>query len=382
MPTPATASGSRPVASKKANGGQAPMAASVPFIRASAHHREPTGFDVTKTLTTSDQTFTVAEVPAYGYVRYIGILVTASGGTGGTPSATLTEKGVLAALKNIYFTEPNGAVIAQFDDSYDLYLANKWGGYANVVGGDPKSSPAYANASSSFASFSWYLRIPVELNSRDGLGALPNQNAAATFKLRMTLAKVADIAGGTLPTTLPNVRVRVFLEAWDQPEIASGGAANQVSPPAVNTTQFWTSQSYTVNSGQNTIRLTRVGNYVRSLLLKMEGSTAATALADGETIWGNADPVYLYKDARPLDIIQPTIWKDELFRKSGYTLDNGIRVYDFMSEFDGTYGHENRDLWLPTLGSTRLEFQFNASAAGTLTVLTNDVAITGANVFL
>ena len=48
-----------------------------------------------------------------------------------------------------------------------------------------------------------------------------------------------------------------------------------------------------------------------------------------------------------------------------------------MHEFDGTLGRENRDLWLPTLGSSRLEWQFTAANAGTLTVYTNDVAIAG-----
>ena len=58
-------------------------------------------------------------------------------------------------------------------------------------------------------------------------------------------------------------------------------------------------------------------------------------------------------------------------------LDNGVFVYDFMHEFDGLYGRGNRDLWLPTLGSTRLEVQGSFGTAGTLTVLTNDVAIAG-----
>jgi hypothetical protein len=58
-------------------------------------------------------------------------------------------------------------------------------------------------------------------------------------------------------------------------------------------------------------------------------------------------------------------------------LDNGVYVYDFAHEFDGTIGHENRDLWLPTLGSTRLEIQGSFTTAGVLTVLTNDVAIAG-----
>lgn len=366
----------------------------VPFIRASSLHREPTGIDVSRVLTTSDQDLGVFDIPAYGYVRNIVLLVTASGGTGGSPAATLTEPGIFAALKNIYLTEPNGAVIHQFDDSYRLALANKFGGYAHVLGSDPKANPVYSNAAASFAGFSYLVKIPVELNGRDGLGALPNQNAAATFKLRMALAKVSDIAGGTLPTTLPTVRVRVFLEAWDQPEISSGGATNQVTPPAMNTTQFWSSQTYNVNQGQNTIRLTRVGNYIRNLIFTLR--RAGTSRANGELDWMAADPVYLYLDTRPLDIIEPNSWRSQMFERSGYgatvnttaqtvnsgrALEEGVRVYDFMHEFSGTYGRENRDLWLPTLGSTRLEIQFNAANAGTLEVLTNDVAIAG-NVFV
>lgn len=389
MPTAATQQPTGNAGNRQNGNGQKVMP-TVPFIRASAKHREPTGIDVSRVLTTSDQDLGVYDIPAYGYVRNLVILVTASGGTGGAPAATLTESGIFAALKNIYLTEPNGAVIHQFDSAYQLYLANKFGGYGHVVGSDPKADPQYTNAAAAFAGFSYMLRIPVELNTRDGLGALPNQNAAATFKLRMGLAKVADIAGGTLPTTLPTVRVRVFLEAWDQPEVSSAGATNQVTPPAMNTTQFWSSQTYNVNAGQNTIRLTRVGNYVRNLIFTLR--RAGTSRVNGEADLMAADPVYLYLDTRPLDIIEPNNWRNTMYQRSGFGgsvgattpaadsargLENGVRVYDFMHEFDGTYGHENRDLWLPTLGSTRLEVQFNSANAGTLEVLTNDVAIAG-----
>lgn len=392
MPTAATQSAGGTMQTRK--GSDQRVMPTVPFIRASAQHREPTGIDISRQLTTSDQDLGVFDIPAYGYVRNIVLLVTASGGTGGAPAVTLTESGVFAALKNIYLTEPNGAVIHQFDDSYRLMLANKFGGYGHVVGSDPRADSQFSNAPSTFTGFSYLVKIPVELNNRDGLGSLPNQNAAATFKLRMALGKVADIATGTLPTTLPTVRVRVFLEAWDQPEIASAGATNQVTPPAMNTTQFWSTQTYTVNSGQNTIRLTRVGNYIRNLIFTLR--RAGTSRANGELDWMSADPVYLYLDTRPLDIIEPNNWRHQQYERTGYGatigttatandsgkgLEAGVRSYDFCHEFDGTLGHENRDLWLPTLGSTRLEIQFNAANAGTLEVLTNDVAIAG-NVFI
>jgi len=389
MPTAATQQPSGNVGKTTGDKNQKVMP-TVPFIRASAKHREPTGIDVSRTLTTSDQDLGVFDIPAYGYVRNLVILVTASGGTGGSPAATATESGIFAALKNIYLTEPNGAVISQYDTSYQLMLANKFGGYGHVLGSDPRANPQFTDQTSAFSGFSFLLRIPVEINGRDGLGSLPNQNAAATFKLRMGLAKVADIAGGTLPTTLPTVRVRVYLEAWDQPEISSAGATNQVTPPAMNTTQFWSSQTYNVNAGQNTIRLTRVGNYIRNLIFTLR--RGGTSRANGETDWMSADPVYLYLDTRPLDIIEPNNWRGQMYDRSGFGgslgsttpaansargLENGVRVYDFMHEFTGLYGMENRDLWLPTLGSTRLELQFNAANAGTLEVLTNDVAIAG-----
>lgn len=366
----------------------------VPFIRASALHREPTGIDVSKVQTGSDQDLGVFDIPAYGYVRNLVILVTASGGTGGAPAVTANEDAPFNLLKNIYLTEPNGAVIAQFDTGYDMMLANKWGGYGHVLGSDQRATPIYSPFGATYAGATFLLRVPVEINLRDGLGSLPNQNAAATFKLRATLAKNTDLGTGTFPTTLPTVRVRAYLEAWDQPELSGAGVANQVTPPAMNTTQFWSSQTYTVNTGQNTIRLTRVGNYVRNLIFQFRrgGTTRST----GETDLQAVDPTYLYLDTRPLDIIEPNNWRQQMYDRTGFgatvgtqtpaqdaprALDNGVRVYDFCHEFDGTLGHENRDLWLPTLGSTRLEIQGNFPNAGTLKVLTNDVAIAG-SVFL
>jgi hypothetical protein len=343
-------------------------------------------------VTTGGQDLGVFDVPAYGYVRSIFLVVTASGGAG---APTFNADYPFSVLRDIALTEPNGAVIAQFNSGYDLMLANKWGGYRFADGADPRKSPAYVSGAA-VGDFTFVLRIPIEINLRDALGALPNQNAAATFKLRLGLASGAANGGlwtGTAPTTQPSVRVQAYLEAWDQPETAVAGQTNQVTPPAMNTTQFWSSQVFNVGSGTQTIRLTRVGNYIRNLILINRGN------ADGLRATGDTnfpDPATIYLDTRPMDTISKAMWRHTMYERSGMGgraqggvltaalaadaaggLDAGVFVYDFTHEFDGSLGQENRDLWLPTLGSTRLELQGSFAAASTLTVLTNDVAIAG-----
>lgn len=391
MPTAATTGGgTQQTGAARRGGNDKAVIPVVPFIRASAEHREPAQIDFTRVLTAiGTQSPGGLEIPAYGYVRSLVLIVTATGAVGGT----LAENGPWTVLQNIALTEPNGAVLEQFTDGFELYLANKYGGYRWPGGADPRTSPAYTQDAA--GNFTFVLRIPIELNLRDALGALPNQNSAATFKVRMDLANGASGAGlytGTAPSPQPSVRVVGYLEAWDQPEASSGGMTNQVTPPAMNTTQFWSTQVLNPGAGQQTLRLPRVGNYIRTLIFILTRN--AGTRANGDADW--PDPVTFFFDTRPLDTIAKALWRNQMFERSGLGgrapggaltsalanesaggLDNGVWVYDFHHEFDGGYGREMRDLWLPTLGSSRLEIQGNFASAGSLRVMTNDVAVAG-----
>lgn len=375
------------------NGAQSQRVPLVPFIRASALHREPAITTTPRQLTGTAQDLGVFDIPAYGYLRSLVLLVTASGGAG---AATATEDAPWNVLQNIFLTEPNGSVLSQFNSGWDLKIAQKWGGYRWPWGGDPQASPAYVDSTFLTAgNFQFMLRLPVELSERDGLASLPNQNAAAVFKLRMSLAGQTTVYATGPATTLPTVTIQVFLEAYDQPEVQSAGVTNQITPPAMNTTSFWSPQIFNVSAGQQTIRLTRVGNYIRNLVFVYR--RGGTSRVTGDLDWPN--PLTLYLDTRPLDIIERQNWKNQMYERTGFGgteghrftttpgntladdssrgLDSGVFVYDFTHEFDGGLGYENRDLWLPTLGSTRLEIQGNFANAGVLTVFTNDVAIAG-----
>lgn len=412
MPTPATmnAGGTAGGTTQATQGRGAPANAmpTTPFVRASQLHRESAGVDVSRAMTTSLQDLGAFPIPAYGFLRSLVLLVTTTTGAG--TGVTLAADGPFNALQNILLQEPNGATIVQFNSGYDLFLAQKYGGYR--YSNDARSSPAYSVNIGSGMNFSFLLRIPLEINVRDALAALPNQNAAATFQLRLSLAAVGTVFAGTL-TTPPTVRIRVFAEEWDQPELSSEGAQNQTTPPAMNTTQFWSVQQFAVNAGSLNVRLTRMGNYLRMLIfLFRDGSgvrpVGANAFVPGSTTvqagpgatqyWPN--PITLYWDTRPQDLIETYNLAQQIYERYGYGgqfgtigataapaldspggLDSGVFPYDFAHEFKGQVGFELRDLWLPTLGSTRLEIGGTWGAAGTLYVLTNDVAVAG-NVFL
>jgi hypothetical protein len=372
------------------NGASQPMQGAVPFIRASQEHRESAGIDRTVALSGAAQDLGAFPIPAYGYIRALRILVTCTGGAG--TSAVYYEDAPFNALANILITEPNGAIIDQFNSGYDAYLAMKYGGY--VWSADPRQDAAYAAPTS--GNFGFLLRLPLEIDNRDGLGSLPNQNAAAPFQLRMTLNASTTIFT-TAPTTLPQVRIRVYSEEWDQPDTSTNGVPNETTPPALNTTQYWSVQQFPVNAGNLNIRLTRMGNFLRNIIFVFRAASGTRAGAVGS--W--PDPATMYWDTRPLDYIPLLIWQNQMKERYGYASagtavfpgvtigadaspggqDASVFAYDFTHEFDGHPGFENRDLWIPTIGSTRWEIGGTWGTPGTLYVLTNDVSVSG-NVFM
>lgn len=369
--------------------GQGAQVAVVPFVRASQEHTEGTFGDVSVQMSTATQNMGPFEVAAYGFARYVVMRVQTTIAIVGT-AMTVAEDAPFSAVSNLALTEPNGDVIIQFTSGYSLAMACKYGGYK--FNNDPRAKPSYVSTlSATGGSVDFRLRFPVELNNRDGLGSLPNQSAAAPFKVLASLSPSSALFSAGTPSTQGTFRTRFWLEAWDQPVTQSDLGANQSEPPAVNTTQFWTEQTYAVNAGNFKFRLTRVGNYIRMLVLIFRAATRAA----GESNW--PDPLTWFIDSRPQELLDIADFRDRHHDRWGYGgaglggvaianevangRDAGVFVLDFAHEFEGRVGAENRDLWLETEGGTKLELQGSWGTAGTVTVLTNDVSIAG-SVFL
>lgn len=377
MPTAATL----PATSKgEANKGQAAApVARIPFPRASALHTEAFSEQNTAALSASAQPFGPFDVPAYGFMRSIFLLVTTqTNGSGG--SAAFNEDAPWILFQSIQLDDVNGAPIFGPVSGYDLYLANKYGGYD--FSSDPRQSPSFSTVNTTTGAFAFALRIPIEIVPRDALGAIANQNASSTYKLRYTINSSTAVYSTPPATTLPAMKIRAYLEAWSQPtQNDLRGMPQEVFPMAHGTTQYWTKYTANALSGQQTVRFSRMGNHIRNIILVDRRNSSTRA--NGET--DMPDPLNLYWDTRLVHSYTKVVWRDIIKQRTGYTAaaeaaggyDNGVFVFDFCHEFTGKIGMELREGYLPTVQSTRVEIQGTWGNTDNLDVITNDVAAAG-----
>jgi len=386
MPNPTATSGTagsgtavapQPGHAKGGNAAPPPLA---PFTSGAHEHVEGPFSDVSTQIGASAVAVGPVSVPAYGYLRDIILHVAATGGADSGETVAAVGDAPWCALQNIQFTDVNGApIVGPFTSAYALYLINKYGGYQWSA--DPNLSPSFsavAVGSNASGNFSFLIRIPAEIVSRDALGALPNQNAASTYKIQYTVAASSSIYS-TPPDTLPIVRVRMYLEAWSQPlPTTPQGMPQATVPPALGTTQYWSMFNSPAASGQQTILLPRVGNLIRRLIFVSRDSSGVRLSSNGFP-----DPATFLWDTRILLQASQAVFKEWMFNWYGYglgssSLDNGVFVIDFAHDLTGKAGEELRDQYLPTTQATRLELQgVFGSSSSSLDVITNDIAPTG-----
>jgi hypothetical protein len=340
----------------------------VAFTAAAHEHTEP-AFDVSFTPGAASTTLGPFDIPAYGFMRHLLLLITTSGGTAGP--GVLSGDGPWNVFQDVQLLDVNGGPIFGAGLSgFDLFLTNLYGGY--VFSPDPRKQPD-ANVSG-VVTFTFAVRVPIEINHNNGLGALPNQNSAANYKLRLA-TNPSTTLWTTPPTTPCVVRVRGYLEAWSQPsEVDLLGRPQEIAPPALGTTQYWSKFTRTLNAGQNTVYLPRVGNYIRNLVYIVRDGTGVRRTFASGTL---PDPIELRLEQRSLYNDSQQMLRARMYEKIpaiATDVIEGIDSYSFCHDVLGHLGDGTTELFLPTFASSRLESVASTWAAGTVEILTNDVA--------
>ena len=366
------------------NGEQAPQPMR-PFVAGTRRIDEP-DFDQTVTLTTSSQDLNNYEVSPNGFLRGLWVLVE---GTYSANSATvaLQADAPFSVLSTINFQDTNSQPIVGPLTGYDLYILTKYGGYHFVD--DIKNGSVYSATSGTAATggFTIPFYLPVEIVCRDALGSLPNKSASSTFKVDMTIAASTAVYS-TAPSVLPSVRVRVTEMGWQDPN-ATDIRNNPVAqdPPGVQTTQYWSRQTYPLVSGAFDQRLQSIDAYVRSLIFIARDENASRSQGDSEF----PDPFTLqYENSLIVESRIRALWRHWVTTHWGYigatadqanARDLGVYPLSWAQDFELKVGNETRYGYLPVSSATNLTIRGTIGGSGTnsYTVLVNKVVPAGGN---
>lgn len=346
------------------------------FINGSAEHIEPF-YDSGSTLTYGQEVSNI-DVAANGYLSGILVRVDVTS-TGNSATVALNEDAPFNVLSLVRLADINGANLFGPMSGWDWSQAIKYGGYRYE--NRPTLNPGYSALSTgsgaTAGSGSFVLRIPVSVNQRDAFGSLPNMNAASALKLYFAVNSAANIFS-TAPNGTVTVRIRASIETWLVPGAQDqNGIPNTLTPPALGCYQRWLKNTFTINSGANTIRMQNVSNYLRTLLFVFRSSGSRNDASFPDTMLLNLDG-YSRDGIRKYEL------RTHMYEQYGYTeavaaggsgIQTGVFGWNWSHELDGKPGFETRELYLPTNSATRLELVGDFGAGGTLDVLWNDVVV-------
>ncbi len=349
-----------------------------PFV-AGTRQVDKSTYDETKTMIAGTQVLRTYECDPNGFLSATYVLVEATA-AGNAATVAFAANAPFSAIDTITFNDTNNKPILGPMTGWDLYVCQKYGGYAH--NDDAKQSSIYSvttGAGATGGSFTFVVRVPVELVHRDGIGSLPNKSASATFDVSITLAGSAAVYT-TPPTALPSVRTRIAQFGWMDPNAADmkGNPVNQ-NPPGVQTTQYWAKQTYPLNNGFFSTRLGGIDSLVRNLIFVLDNNGVRTT-ADTDF----PDPfIFQYETALPVQRIK-NIWRHIIGEDFGYVAavdtpggrDSGVYPLPFNKDFGLKPGAETRMGYLPVSSATTLNMSGTLGSAGsnkTMTVLVNKV---------
>jgi hypothetical protein len=222
------------------------------------------------------------------------------------------------------------------------------------------------------------LRLPASLGDRDAIGSLYNGSTASQFKVRVTLATSATVYS-TAPTTVPSVRVRMTSHGLQLAQQLPSGHSFEQEPPGGPVYNNLTRQVFQFSgSGNLTVPLVRKGFLYREIILiQRDGSavrsnsiiTEVVLRVDNVDHWNGSFAMWRHITWERNRLVSLT---------PSSSVPTGVAMQSFAHDWDGLTGGETRDQYVPTTPGSIAELRLTASAAGSVTILVNDVTPTQA----
>src|SRR5438270_5183407 len=134
MPSPATQGRAKQA---QPGGAQTRALPPIPFTHASHEHTEAISDNTSAILGANTQGFGPFDIPAYGFLRNVWLLVETVAGTDGT--ATAAADAPFNVLQNVTLEDVNGTAIFGPYNGDEIWAVNKYGGYQFYS--DPEQLP-------------------------------------------------------------------------------------------------------------------------------------------------------------------------------------------------------------------------------------------------
>ena len=363
---------------KKSAGKQAVVAAR-PFVTGTRTLETET-YSQTVTQSTATQPLTPYEFQVDGYLSGALIRVTAT--TAGNSAATAFQAdGPFNILSSIIFEDIGGKQVMGPISGWNLYVLNRFGGF--VYNSDAKANTVYSittGAGATGGSYRFVLRLPIQVRRRDGMGSLPNRNASATFKIKLTINTSAAVYS-TAPTAAASVNVQVEQHGWatsDQRDYKGNGVSP--TPNGVGSLMYTDLETIQLSAGAFNQRMGTFGGLVRLLVLELRDSTGSRS--QGESDWPSLFEIEIDK----VKCFSRSVVTWDHLMSEDYGLDNtaesgtakntkinGVKVLHWLDDFGLQPGAENSFRYQPITPSTAVQLSGTIGGSGlhTLSVLKN-----------
>lgn len=334
-------------------------------------------YDDTTVVTTAQQKLSTYNLDTDGFTSGMYILCEATA-VNATNSVAFQQDGPFNIYASVQFSDTNNKPIIGPLTGHDLYLIVKYGGYA--FSDDAKNSSIYSavtGTGTSAGSFTFALRVPIEIVHRDALGSLLNKSASAVYKLQLTLNSNTTGAGGVYsvaPATSVSVRTRIQQFGWmDSDQADYMKQAADPNPPALNTIQYWDKQTITLSAGQINQALNTFSGLVRNWIFELRDSSGVRTTADFPNLFE-----LHYDKTVPISRVKP-IWQHMIAEQFGYStvtetttgklsLDDGVFPEPYTLDYGLKPGAESRFGYLPVTSATSLVMRGTVSGTGTHTM--------------
>lgn len=368
------------------NGKQQQVVAARPFVTGTRTLESET-YTQTVTQTTATQSLTPYEFQVDGYLSGALIRVTATT-AGNSADTAFNADGPFIVLQSVIVEDIGGKQILGPLTGWQLYVLNRFGGF--VYNPDAKANGVYTVTTGTGAtggSFRFTLRVPIQVRRRDAMGSLPNRNASATFKLKITVNTIASVYS-TAPTAAASINVLVQQHGWatsDNRDYKGNGVSP--TPNGVGSLLYTDVETIQLSAGAFSQRMATFGGLLRVLIFELRLASTG-ARSTGETDWPTLFEIEI--DKVKVFSRSPLTWEHLMSEDYGLnataesttatnTKPDGVYVLHWLDDFGLQPGAENGFRYQPITPSTSvlLSGTIGGSGAHTLGITKNYMSPVG-----